>query len=81
MVDPLMTRHIEDLIEKLKSQLKLTSVVVTHDTRLARRVADRLMFLEGGQVVFFGRPEELDHCTDSFIREFLRQGEIQYVPG
>ena len=81
MVDPLMSRHIEDLIEKLKQQLKLTSVVVTHDTRLARKVADRLMFLEGGQVVFFGRAEELDHCTDSFIREFLRQDEIRYVPG
>ena len=81
MVDPLMSQHIVALIEKLKYQLKLTSVVVTHDTRLARKVADRLMFLEGGHAVFFGTVEELDRCQDRFIREFLQQDEIRYVAG
>ena len=81
MVDPLMSQHIGDLIERLKRQLKLTSVVVTHDTRLAKKVADRVMFLEDGQVAFFGVPEELYACSDELIREFFREDEIRSVAG
>jgi phospholipid/cholesterol/gamma-HCH transport system ATP-binding protein len=80
MVDPLMSQHIEDLIERLKRQLKLTSVVVTHDTRLARRVADRMMFLEAGRVGFFGTPEELSGCRDELIQEFFQEDQIRSVP-
>ena len=81
MVDPLMSQHIVDLIEKLKYQLKLTSVVVTHDTRLAKKVADRMMFLEGGQVIFFGQSQQLAACSVPLIREFLHQDEIRFVAG
>ena len=77
MVDPLMSQHIGDLIRKLKHQLKLTSVVVTHDTRLARKVADRIMFLEGGHALFFGTVQEMIASTDPFIREFLEQDELR----
>ena len=79
MVDPLMSQHIEDLISRLKKQLKLTSVVVTHDTRLAGRVADRMVFLETGRVGFFGRPDELSGCSDPLIREFFQEDRIRSV--
>ncbi len=75
MVDPLMSQHIGDLIGKLKPQLKLTSAVVTHDTRLARKIADQILFLRGGRAVFWGTVPELDDCTDEFIREFLAEDE------
>ncbi|MBI4480887.1 MAG: ATP-binding cassette domain-containing protein [Acidobacteria bacterium] len=81
MVDPLMAHHIGDLIRKLKYQLKLTSVVVTHDTHLARKVADRVMFLEAGRAVFFGTTAELSACTDPFIQEFLQQDELHPLAG
>ena len=45
MVDPLMAHLLGDLIKKLKRQLKLTSIVVTHDMALAKKLADRLLFL------------------------------------
>ena len=45
MVDPLMAHLLGDLIQKLKKQLKLTSIVVTHDMALAKKLADRLLFL------------------------------------
>ncbi|OFV96534.1 MAG: organic solvent resistance ABC transporter ATP-binding protein [Acidobacteria bacterium RIFCSPLOWO2_12_FULL_54_10] len=80
MVDPLMSQHIGDLIERLKRQLRLTSVVVTHDTRLAKKVADRLMFLEKGKVIFFGRPEEIIDCADAMVREFFQEDEIVVAP-
>src|SRR6185312_7416817 len=59
MVDPLMSQIIGDLIERVKRQVKLTSVVVTHDTQLARKLADRLVMLHEGRVQFFGTREEM----------------------
>src|SRR3990172_5105118 len=68
MVDPLMSEHIGDLIQDLKRQLRLTSVVVTHDTQLARRLADRVVFLHEGRVAFFGPIEQMYHSEHTFIR-------------
>jgi ABC-type transporter Mla maintaining outer membrane lipid asymmetry ATPase subunit MlaF len=58
MVDPLMARRLGDLIETLKLQLKLTSVVVTHDMRLAQKLADHVVFLDRGKSSFSGRPRK-----------------------
>jgi len=79
MVDPLMSREIADLIGRLKRQLKLTSVVVTHDTRLAQKVGDRVVFLEDGHVTFFGTMGELPGCKDAQVQEFFRLDEINRV--
>src|SRR5438445_3000484 len=54
MVDPLMAQLLGDLIKRLKIQLHLTSVVVTHDMRLAKKLADRVVFLHEAKVLFFG---------------------------
>ena len=49
MVDPLMAHLLGDLIERLKQQLHLTSIVVTHDMRFAKKLADRVVFLHEGK--------------------------------
>src|SRR2546423_10769300 len=54
MVDPIMSDHLGELMLRLKTDLKLTSVVVTHDLDLMNRVADRVVFLFEGHVIFFG---------------------------
>ncbi|HVZ61383.1 MAG TPA: ATP-binding cassette domain-containing protein [Terriglobales bacterium] len=71
MVDPLMAQLLGDLIKKLKFQLKLTSVVVTHDMRLAEKLADRVVFLHEARVVFFGSPAEMRQSSEPIVREFL----------
>lgn len=76
MVDPLMSHTIGDLIQRVKRQMRLTSVVVTHDTRLARKLADRLVLLHEGAVRFFGTPAAMDASADPVLREFLRQDEL-----
>ena len=56
MVDPLMAHLLGNLIERLKQQLHLTSIVVTHDMRFAKKLADRVVFLhEGRGAVSSGR--------------------------
>jgi len=76
MVDPLMAHLLGNLIERLKQQLHLTSIVVTHDMRLAKKLADRVVFLSAGKVVFFGTMEEMEKSQDPTVQEFLSLDEL-----
>jgi phospholipid/cholesterol/gamma-HCH transport system ATP-binding protein len=71
MVDPLIGRLLGDLIQKLKHQLRLTSIVVTHDMRFAERLADRVLFLHQARAHFFGTMEEMRASDDEILRQFL----------
>jgi ABC-type transporter Mla maintaining outer membrane lipid asymmetry ATPase subunit MlaF len=71
MVDPLIGKLLGDLIQKLKTQLLLTSIVVTHDMRFAERLADHVVFLHQGKVRFFGTMEEMKQSDDAILRQFL----------
>src|ERR1700683_4022603 len=73
MVDPLMASHVSDLIVKLKQTLHKTSIVVTHDTHLAKKLADRVIFLNECRVGFFGSWKELEASKDPFLHNFLLQ--------
>ena len=79
MVDPPTSDHIGDLIRRLKEQLRLTSIVVTHDLKLLRKVADAVVFLHDGRVIFFGSLEELERAEHPHIREFLALDRFQPV--
>jgi phospholipid/cholesterol/gamma-HCH transport system ATP-binding protein len=76
MVDPIMSDHLGDLMLRLKRQLKLTSVVVTHDLDLMYKVADRVVFLYEGAVIFFGPTGDLVKCDHPHIREFLEMDRV-----
>jgi phospholipid/cholesterol/gamma-HCH transport system ATP-binding protein len=76
MVDPLMGQLLGDLIKKLKFQLKLTSIVVTHDMRLAKKLADRVLFLHEGKARFFGTIQAMNETDDPLLRQFLELDEL-----
>ncbi len=76
MVDPLMAAHTGDLILKLKEKFRKTSIVVTHDTHLAKKLADRVVFLHEGRVAFFGPWAEFESTDDPFLRNFRLQDEL-----
>ena len=71
MVDPLMAHLLGNLIQRLKQQLHLTSIVVTHDMQFARKLADRVVFLHQGEVRFFGTMAEMERSDDPVLQEFL----------
>ncbi|MCU1304615.1 MAG: transporter related protein [Candidatus Sulfotelmatobacter sp.] len=77
MVDPLMAQLLGDLIKRLKIQLNLTSIVVTHDMRLAQKLADRVVFLHEGRTIFVGTPAEMEKSTVPIVREFLELDEVK----
>ena len=76
MVDPIMASHMGDLILRLKERFRKTSIVVTHDTHLAKKLADTLVFLQNGRVSFFGPWAEFESSPDTFLRNFRMQDEL-----
>src|ERR1700689_4579354 len=76
MVDPIMSDHLTLLMLRLKKQLKLTSVVVTHDLDLMYKVADRVVFLFEGKVIFHGPPADLVKSDDPNIQEFMEMDRV-----
>jgi len=78
MVDPLMAHLLGDLIQKLKKQLKLTSIVVTHDMALAKKLADRVIFLHEARVIFFGTFAEMARSNEVIVREFLALDSMDF---
>jgi phospholipid/cholesterol/gamma-HCH transport system ATP-binding protein len=80
MVDPLMAQLLGDLIKRLKTQLRLTSVVVTHDMRLAKKLANRIVFLHEARVLFFGTYVEMEKSDEPIVQEFLKMDELILEP-
>ena len=76
MVDPIMSDHLAELMLRLKKQLKLTSIVVTHDLDLMYRVADRVVVLADGKVIFFAPPADLAKSDHPLIQEFLEMDRV-----
>ncbi|HUA62929.1 MAG TPA: ATP-binding cassette domain-containing protein [Verrucomicrobiae bacterium] len=76
MVDPIMSDHLGDLMLRLKRQLHLTSVVVTHDLDLMYKVADRVVFLFEGKVIYFGPTADLVKSDHPHIQEFLEMDRV-----
>jgi phospholipid/cholesterol/gamma-HCH transport system ATP-binding protein len=76
MVDPMMAHLLGNLIARLKLQLHLTSIVVTHDMAFARKLADRVVFLHQGKAVFFGTMAEMERSAEPILQEFLALDEL-----
>ncbi len=79
MVDPLMSDILTGLMLRLKRQLHLTSVVVTHDLDLMRNVADRVVVLYEGRVIYSGPVARLGESNHPHIREFLDMDSVKPV--
>src|SRR5450755_5080499 len=76
MVDRLMAQLLGDLIKRVKIQLHLTSIVVTHDMRLAKKLADRIVFLYEAKALFFGTYADMERCSEPIVQEFLKLDEL-----
>jgi len=76
MVDPIMAAHMGNLILRLKEAFRKTAIVVTHDTHLAKKLADVVIFLQEGKVTFFGPWAEFENSKDAFLHNFRMQDEL-----
>jgi phospholipid/cholesterol/gamma-HCH transport system ATP-binding protein len=76
MVDPIMAAHVAELIVKLKKTLKKTAIVVTHDTHLGEKLADRVVFLHEGCSEFFGPWKDFAASDDPVLQHFLAEDQL-----
>lgn len=70
-LDPVTTAVIDGLIMKMRNELGVTSVVVTHDMKSAYRIADRIAMLYEGRIRFVGTPDEIQVTTDPVVKAFV----------
>jgi phospholipid/cholesterol/gamma-HCH transport system ATP-binding protein len=79
-LDPITRAVIDRLINRLKEELGVTGVVITHDMESAFRVADRMAMLHEGVARFFGTPEEIRATDDAVVRAFI-EGRPELLEG
>jgi phospholipid/cholesterol/gamma-HCH transport system ATP-binding protein len=70
-LDPIRSDVINELILKLQRELHVTSVVVTHDMNSAFKIADRLVMLYEGKLIFDGTSDEIRASTNEVVRRFV----------
>lgn len=70
-LDPIVSDSIDHLIIDMKHRFSITSVVVTHDMKSMFKIADRVAYLREGRIYFLGTPEELRHCPDPAVQNFI----------
>jgi phospholipid/cholesterol/gamma-HCH transport system ATP-binding protein len=70
-LDPIVADSIDKLIMRAHSRLKITTVVVTHDMRTARRVGQRVMLLHDRTIYATGTPDEFFASQDPVVRQFI----------
>lgn len=70
-LDPITADMINDLITHLHQSLRVTSVTVTHDMHSAFRIADRIVMLFDGRVLFSGTPDQIKANDDPYIQKFI----------
>ncbi|MFV1964067.1 MAG: ABC transporter ATP-binding protein [Pirellulaceae bacterium] len=79
-LDPIMSDVINELMLRTRDQHAVTSIIVTHDMRTARKVADRIVMIaplarvdpDEPQILFDGAPDDLEGCPDSRVMQFVR---------
>jgi len=79
-LDPITKTVIDRLILRMKDELGVTGIVVTHDLESAYRVGDRIAMLYEGRCRFLGTPEELRASNDPVVRGFV-EGEPELLEG
>ena len=70
-LDPITTEYVDEMILRAKDKLGVTSVVISHDIASAFHVADQIAFLYEGEIVAYGKPDEVRASEHKFVAEFL----------
>ena len=76
-LDPISSKEISELILQLQKQLKMTSIIVTHDLNCANIISDRNIFLKDGKIAYHGTFTELANSNDKFLVNFFSTNIVQ----
>jgi phospholipid/cholesterol/gamma-HCH transport system ATP-binding protein len=75
-LDPLTSASLDELILKLKNLLEMTIVIVTHELASIHRIADKIIFLDDGKVLFSGTLQQAKKSVIPELETFFRVGKF-----
>jgi polar amino acid transport system ATP-binding protein len=75
-LDPELTGEVLKLILELKEKYHLTMIIVTHEMAFAKKISDKVMFMDNGEIVDYGTPEEVFNSTKERTKAFLQSSSI-----
>jgi phospholipid/cholesterol/gamma-HCH transport system ATP-binding protein len=70
-LDPVISDVIAELIQEMDETLHTTTVTITHDMKVAFKIADRVAMLYRGQIIEQGTPEQFQASTNPIVRQFI----------
>lgn len=70
-LDPLTSRMIIDLMQRLQGELDVTAIVVSHDVRMVMAVATHVAMLRDRRIIFYGTPQEMRQTENEYVRDFI----------
>jgi phospholipid/cholesterol/gamma-HCH transport system ATP-binding protein len=73
-LDPITSVTIENLMLKLRQELKVTSIIVTHVLQTVNRVAEQVVMLHQGKLIATGTPEETRKSSNPVVKKFITGG-------
>ena len=71
-LDPVVSDSIDQLMRRVRDQFNITSIVITHDMRSARRIGQRIIYLREGQVYLDAPADEVFNSTDLVVSRFVK---------
>jgi phospholipid/cholesterol/gamma-HCH transport system ATP-binding protein len=78
-LDPIMAATLDELILELRDLLGITFVIVTHELDSIRRIADELIMLDIGKVIFSGTVEEAEKSDNERVRQFFERRPGEFI--
>jgi phospholipid/cholesterol/gamma-HCH transport system ATP-binding protein len=70
-LDPVVSDSIDQLILRVRDQFNITSIIITHDMRSARRIGQRIIYLREGQVYLDATADEVFNSEDLLVSRFV----------
>jgi phospholipid/cholesterol/gamma-HCH transport system ATP-binding protein len=74
-LDPVSLASLDELLLNLKQQLGISMMIITHQVSSILRIADRVVFLEKGRVIFYGELSDALNSADRIVLDFFRKGK------
>ena len=71
-LDPELTGEVLKVILELKETFHLTMIIVTHEMSFAKRISDKVMFMDNGEIVDYGSPEDVFNSNNERTKAFLQ---------
>lgn len=78
-LDPIMAAGLDRLILDMRKLLGLTFIIVTHELDSIREVADRILMLDRGKVIFTGTRDEAEHSEVERVRQFFERQPDSFI--